>query len=65
MSHEEDAFKKLQDWLKETTNNSQYSLLLDKFDEASLDLVKEAFLSGFDAGRVRRNKDNWDLWNQK
>ena len=65
--HEESCFDSFNKWLDSLYENEKtVKQFMETYkDEVLSELVEKAFLEGFEAGRRRLNKENWDLWNQK
>lgn len=63
--YNDDSTKRLEEWLESFYDGLKRKDFLEKLDEKMSTMVKQAFLDGFSSGRDHRNKENWDLWNQK
>lgn len=53
---DKNPYKCFEDWL---------ILNKESLNQNILDLIQKSFLDGFEAGRKRRDEENWELWNQK
>lgn len=61
--HEEKYLEGLKSWLETKLDQSTIQKTLE--EKGALELAKEAFFEGYELGRKRLSKENWDLWNQK
>ena len=65
--YNESGFDQFNKWLDSAheTKSSNREFLESIKEEGIIELVEKAFLEGFESGRKRLAKENWDLWNQK